>query len=150
MKVNCKWENNLAFTGSAQDRTVTMDAKAPIGRGSGMTPKELVAAGLCGCTAMDVMMHFKKAKLNFTAFDVSADVGMTKGKNPAVFSEIHLTYTVTTETPDAIKETLLKAVHLSQTEECGVSAMLAKGCPITYSVILNDEVIAKGQSEFPQ
>ncbi len=149
MKVQCNWENNLQFTGKAGDRLVTMDAKSPIGRGTGMTPKELVAAGLCGCTAMDVMMAFKKEKIAVDSFDVAAEIDVTKGKDPSVFSDIRLIYTVTAD-PKALKaETLLSAVRKSQTVECGVSAMLAKGAPIIYTVILNGLTIGTGKSEFP-
>jgi putative redox protein len=127
-----------------------MDAKSPIGRGSGMTPKELVAAGLCGCTAMDVMMFLRKEKITVQGFDVSADIDISKGQSPAVFSAIRLTYTVTADPASLKAETLLKAIHWSQTEECGVSAMLAKGAPITYTVVLNGSVVGNGKSEFPE
>jgi putative redox protein len=101
-----------------------MDAKKPIGRDTAMTPKELVVAGLCGCTAMDVVAYLRKSKCPAATLEVTADVETSKGGHPTVFERVTLQFRVTGDV-DPVK--LEEAVHLSQTEYCGVSAMLTKG-----------------------
>ncbi len=145
MKLNLKWTDMMTFTGSADGKQVDMDAKAPLGRGSAMTPKELVAAGLAGCTAMDVVALFKKHKQNMKTFDVDVDIETSIQGHPVVFTKAILTFKVTGEvTPEIFKE----SVVLSQTKYCGVSAMLAKAFPIHYRLVLNDQIILEGQSHF--
>ena len=145
MRIECQWQDNMAFNASAAGHTVAMDAKRPIGNQSGMTPKELVVAGLCGCTAMDVVGLLKKHKVTLRECNVSADVATTTGIQPAVFTAIDLSFRAV---GDVSPDVLLEAVMLSQTKFCGVSAMLSKAMPIRYSVELNGEVIGKGEARF--
>ena len=46
-------------------------------------------------------------------------------------------------------QALIDAVEKSQTLYCGVSAMIAKACPITYRVLLNGAQIHEGCARFP-
>ena len=67
-----------------------MDAKSPIGKGNGFTPKELVAIGLAGCTGMDVAALMKKHKQNVQKFEIDVDVQTSSGAHPSVFSSAML------------------------------------------------------------
>lgn len=145
MKSFVKWNEGMNFAGECDGHVVTMDAKAPLGKNQGMTPKEFVATGLGGCTAMDVVALLKKHKQEFTGLRVEVDVTPTSGAHPVIFKEIHLNYMVT-GTVDA--EILRESVRLSQTRYCGVSAMLAKAVPIHYVITLNNEKIGEGQADF--
>ena len=123
-----------------------MDAKSPIGRGSALTPKELVASGLGGCTAMDVVALLRKNKQDLRSLNVDVDVTPSTGAHPVVFTKAHLTFRVEgTVDPKILNE----AVHLSQTKFCGVSAMLSKAFPITYEVLLNGQKVGEGKADFP-
>ena len=145
MKIDLSWNGSMKFTSTTDGNQVPMDAKAPIGQGSAMTPKELVGAGLAGCTAMDVVALFKKHKQNPEKFDVSVEIETSTGKYPVVFTKAVITYAAKGEVSP---EVFTEAVTLSQTKYCGVSAMLAKAFPITYKVMLNDELIHEGQAHF--
>lgn len=145
MKIDLHWNGAMKFTSATANNQVPMDATAPVGQGSAMTPKELVGAGLIGCTAMDVVALFKKHKQNPESFDVSVDIETSTGRYPAVFTKAEITYKAKGE---VTREVFTEAVVLSQTKYCGVSAMLAKAFPITYKVILNDELIHEGQAHF--
>ena len=145
MKSVLKWTEGMQFEATAEGRTVLMDAKAPIGKSQHMTPKELVATGLGGCTAMDVIALLKKHKQAYTNFEVAVDITMSTGSYPTVFTHTELTFTATGEVDAKI---LLEAVHLSQTKYCGVSAMILKACPIHYTVVLNNETIGEGNAAF--
>lgn len=145
MKTTMKWTEGMKFDAICDGNAVTMDAKAPLGTAKGMTPKELVATGLGGCTAMDVVALLKKHKQSYSSLEVEVDIASSTGVQPAVFTNADIYFRVKGPVEKAI---LLDAVKLSQTKYCGVSAMLAKALPIHYYVILNDEQIGQGQAHF--
>ncbi len=145
MKANIVWKNAMEFEATAQQHTVSMDAKAPIGKDSAATPKELVIMGLGGCTAMDVIALLKKYKQPPKSFLVEVEVQASTSKQPVVFEHAAITFNVEGAV-DA--EKLKEAVQLSQTKYCGVSAMLAKAFPIEYRIILNDQEIGSGTAKF--
>jgi putative redox protein len=145
MKSVLKWTEGMQFEATADAHTVKMDAKSPLGKNEFMTPKELVATGLGGCTAMDVIALLKKHKQAYTNFEVAVDVTMSAGGYPAVFTHVELTFSAAGEVDPKI---LNEAVHLSQTKYCGVSAMLLKACPIHYTVVLNNETVGEGNAQF--
>lgn len=145
MKSVLKWKESMKFSATCDNNTVDMDAKSPIGQGSAMTPKELVATGLGGCTAMDVIALLKKHKQPFEGLQVDVDIETSKGSHPMVFLKADIYFRAT----GAIdKNILIEAVKLSQTKFCGVSAMLVKAFPINYFVILNNEQVDSGQAHF--
>lgn len=145
MKNKLKWAGNMKFESTAGANTVVMDAKAPIGKDSGQTPKELVAAGLGGCTAMDVVAMLKKHRQPLESLEVDVDIEVSKGGHPTLFTHALITFRAIGPVDPQI---LLEAVHLSQTQYCGVSAMLAKAFPIEYVVMLNNEEIGTGHANF--
>lgn len=145
MKTTIVWKDAMEFEGAAGPHSVRMDAKAPIGKDSGASPKELVAMGLGGCTAMDVIALLKKHKQPPQSFLVDVEVQTSTGGHPAVFEKAVLRFVVNGAV-DADK--LLEAVRLSQTKYCGVSAMLSKALPIEYNVVLNGTEIGAGSANF--
>lgn len=145
MKTTLNWTEKMTFKADCAGNTFLMDAKSPIGDGKAATPKELVVAGLGGCSAMDVIALLKKHKQEHKTLQVDVDVTSTTGVQPAVFTEARIQYLVTGVVDKAI---LLEAVTLSQTKFCGVSAMLSKAFPIYYEVFLNGEKIGSGQADF--
>jgi putative redox protein len=145
MKSILTWKENMHFEAQAAGHNVDMDAKAPIGKGSAQTPKELVLAGLGGCTAMDVMALMKKHKQPVQSFEVEVDVATSTGGSPMVFTKADIYFRLGGEID---KNIALEAAHLSQTKYCGVSAMLLKAFPIEYHVFVNGEKVGSGFSKF--
>jgi putative redox protein len=135
----------MEFYGRAGDHDVLMDAKSPIGKNKAATPKELVALGLGGCTAMDVIALLKKYKQPPDSFKVSVDIQPSTGAAPIVFERALLSFIVGGEIE---REKLLEAVNLSQSKYCGVSAMLALAFPIEFRVVLNGQEIGRGSAKF--
>jgi putative redox protein len=135
----------MKFEALADGNAVTMDAKRPIGASGAQTPKELVAAGLGGCTAMDVVALLKKYKQPLEKLDVEVEVETNTKGYPTVFTHALITFKASGEIDP---KKLLEAVTLSQTKYCGVSAMLSKAHPIDYVVVLNGKEVGKGKSEF--
>jgi putative redox protein len=145
MKLQCHWNEKMKFTAEADGHQVPMDAKSPIGGDSAMNPKQLLLAGISGCTAMDVVALLKKYKQPFESLDVDVDGDLTEGSHPVVFKEIKLLFKLKGQI-DSSK--VLEAVHLSQTKYCGVTAMVSKSVPIFYTVELNGDSIGSGKAEF--
>lgn len=145
MYATLEWKSDMAFKGDADGHEVPMDAKSPIGKNSAPTPKELVALGIGGCTAMDVIALLKKYKQLPESFTLDVDITPSQGKHPAVFEKALIIYRLTGQI-DA--EKLIEAVQLSQTKFCGVSAMLSKAFPIHYKIELNSKEIGTGLSAF--
>jgi putative redox protein len=134
MKVVTKWTEKMQFVASADGHEARMDTKAPIGSDTALTPKQLVVAGLAGCTAMDVIALMKKHKQTVESFEIEADVEKSSGGYPEVFTGASLVFRLQGALDEA---KVIEAVTLSQTKYCGVSAMLAKAFPIRYRIEIN-------------
>jgi putative redox protein len=139
------WKEGMVFEGQAGDHIVPMDAKPPFGKDQAPTPKELVALGLGGCTAMDVIALLKKYKMPPKSLRVDVDVQMSTGVQPAIFEKALIDFIVEGDVDPA---KLIEAVSLSQTKFCGVSAMLSKAHPIDYRITLNGNEIGNGSARF--
>lgn len=133
VKVN--WKEALAFDAIGNDgHTVRIDTTVENGGlNSGMNPKRLLLASLCGCSAIDVVEILNKMKVSFSRLEVSAEAEQTED-HPKTFTYINLVYHSDVKPEDEDK--LKRAVSLSMDKYCGISAMLAKHCPINYSTKL--------------
>lgn len=135
----------MFFEATSEQHTVVMDAKSPIGKGEAMTPKEMILAGLGGCTAMDVIALMKKHKQSVKSFEVEVTAELSTGGQPKVFLNAEVLFKLAGDIDPKIA---LESVQLSQTKFCGVSAMLAKAFPINYKVFLNNNLIGEGSANF--
>jgi putative redox protein len=135
MKLTANWVEALAFDATSDNgHTVRLDTTVDGGGlDSGMSPKKLVLAGLCGCSGMDVVDILKKMKVDLKKLEVSAEAEQTD-EHPKTFKYINLVYRAAIPAEDLDK--LQRAVTLSMDKYCGVSAMLAKHCPINHTVEL--------------
>jgi putative redox protein len=144
MKLAMSWQGKMRFSATDGNKIVEMDTQAPVGDGSALSPKQLLLAAVCGCSAMDVAGLLRKNKQTVDSFHIEADAPVTEGY-PAIFSLIQLDYFLQ-GTID--REQAIEAVRLSQTKYCGVSAMVAKACPIRYRIHLNGHQIGEGRASF--
>ena len=135
MKVVANWKESLAFdVVSDNGHQIRVDTTIENGSlNSGMSPKKLILAGLCGCSGMDVVDILTKMKVAFTKVTISAEAEQVE-EHPKVFKSIQMVYQADVTLADLDK--LTRAVALSQEKYCGVSAMLEKNCSITYSIEL--------------
>lgn len=145
MKVVLSLKEGMLFDVESGEHRIQADAKPPIGKGLAMTPKDMVLAGLGGCTAMDVAALLRKHKQPLESLSVAVSAKPSEGKSPVVFQSAEIQFNVA---GNIDKNILLESVRLSQTKYCGVSAMLSKAFPIHYSVRLNGEAIGDGRAEF--
>ncbi|OYW81615.1 MAG: hypothetical protein B7Z27_01855, partial [Sphingobacteriia bacterium 32-37-4] len=73
MKVSLNWKEALAFDASGEDgHVVRIDTSVENGGlNSGMNPKRLLLASLCGCSAIDVIDILNKMKVEFSKLEVT-------------------------------------------------------------------------------
>lgn len=135
----------MRFTAEVENHSVPMDTKPPIGDDTGITPKQMLIAAICGCTGMDVVSLLKKYNQPLSKFEIEAEASVTEGIHPVVFKEVRLVFKLEGSLE---KEKVLEAITLSQTKYCSVSAMLSKSFPIRYTVQLNSESIGAGSAQF--
>jgi putative redox protein len=110
---------------------VMMDTKAEVGGNDGAsTPKELVLMALAGCTSMDVISILKKKKSPVMGYECMVN-GIERDEHPKIFTDIHVEYIFY---GDGIKlEDVERAIDLSVTKYCSVSAILSASAKLTHS-----------------
>jgi putative redox protein len=133
MRAEVTWHQKMSFTGKNEEGfEVALDAPAKVGgEGKGFRPKELLLDGLAGCTAMDVISILKKMQIVPEAFKVEVSAEETE-EHPKTFTRFHLRYVVKGDIPE---EKLNRAIELSQTRYCGVTAMFSHFAQVTHEVI---------------
>jgi putative redox protein len=139
MKTAVKWQNNMVFIGeSASGFPVQMDADASLGgTGKGIGPMEMIALGLAGCTAMDILSILKKKRQDVTAFEVKVDAPRSP-EYPKVFTSAVIHYIVTGK--DISETAVLRSIELTATKYCPAQIMLEQAFPIeTQYEIYEDE-----------
>jgi len=130
MKAKVKYIDKLQFCAvSDSNHSIIIDADKKLSLDQGSRPKELVLMGLIGCTAMDVVSLLKKMRVDFNDFSVTAEAKLTD-EHPKVFNSIKIHYKIS---GNVDKDKLEKAIKLSQDRYCGVTAMLKKAAPISYT-----------------
>lgn len=122
----------ITFAGTADSRHwVVMDGPAEFGGHDGATrPKELVLLALAGCTGSDVVSILKKkrAPLDRLELNVTAEQA---DEHPQVYTRIHVEYVFHGSGLKA--QDVERAIDLSETKYCSVSAMLRPAVAITHS-----------------
>ena len=85
MKLTTRWTRERFHLLSTDGRhEVRMDTRAPLGDDSNMTPKQLVVAGLAGCTLMDVVALMRKHHQPVELLEVEAEVEKSTRGYPEV------------------------------------------------------------------
>lgn len=140
MKAIVNWNGGMVFTGSGESGfPVRMDTTVDGGGSdSGVRPMELIALGLAGCTAMDVISILQKKRQNVSKFEISVDAPRS-ADHPKVFTRAVLTYKFTGT--DIEESAVLRALELSATKYCPAHAMLEQVFPIDtlYEIYEDDE-----------
>ena len=129
--IKTSWKEGMVFENHVRDHVVLSDALPEMGNDSAPGPKELVLSGLASCTGMDVVSLLRKMRVDFTGLEIRIETQLTE-EHPRVFDEINMKYIVSGKGLDHTK--VEKAITLSYDRYCGVSAMLKKNGPITYSI----------------
>ena len=132
MNATVRWTKAMQFSGAgAAGTTITMDARPEHGGlGAGPSPMETVLLALGGCTGMDVVSVLRKMRAPLEGLEMRITAKRAE-EHPKVFTRIALEYTFAGAglRPDQVS----RAVELSQTRYCSVSAMLKQVAELTYA-----------------
>ncbi|MDR1055121.1 MAG: OsmC family protein [Prevotellaceae bacterium] len=137
--VNLKWTGGMSFDGEVDGFKVPLDTDVDFGGGnSAPRPKKLLLLALAGCTAMDVVSLLRKMRVEVDDFVVDVDAGQTEEEHPHVYKWFKIIYKFKGKDLNNQMDKLKKAIDLSMTKYCGVSAMLAKVGPVSYDIKVSD------------
>lgn len=122
----------ITFTAKSDtNHWVVMDGPALFGGSdSGPRPKEFILFALGGCTASDVIPILRKKHVPVKGFEINL-TGNVREEHPQVYTDIHIEYVIYGEgiNPADVE----RAIELSITKYCAVSAMLKGSVRITHS-----------------
>ena len=129
MKVSVNWQSNMSFTGIVPSGySVQMDADSSYGgTNNGVRPMEMIALGLAGCAAMDVLSILRKKRQDVTQFEVKVDAPRSP-EYPKVFTSAVLTYLITGK--DIDEAAVLRSIELAATKYCPAQFMLEQAFPM--------------------
>ncbi|MGB6423590.1 MAG: OsmC family protein [Anaerolineales bacterium] len=146
MEAKVDWKGRLTFTGTADSGfSVPLGAKAAVGGDDdGFRPMELIALGLAGCTAMDVMSILRKKRQDVTDFEVQVHVERAQ-EHPKVFTEAEIEYFITGHGVD--ETAVLRAIGLSANRYCPAQAMFNQVMTIELKYHIFDDEGAGKRSE---
>ena len=119
---------------------VMMDGAEKFGGSeAGSRPKELILMALGGCTASDVVSILTKKRAPMSHLEIHLTAN-TAEEHPQVYTDINIEYVVYGEgvNPADIE----RAIELSTTKYCAVSAMLRPTVKLMHSYRI--EPVAKG------
>src|SRR5271169_1028068 len=111
--------------------------------GTGPKPIELVAVGLAGCTAFDVITLLRqKYHQKVTGYEVRVEADQAE-RPPQVFTAVRIHHVVTGFEIDVAA--LEEAIRLSEEKYCSVGAMLQKTASFhtTYEIVQDKTEWAK-------
>jgi putative redox protein len=139
MEAKVIWKSQLSFnTTSSNGMTIPLTADPEVGGDKmGIEPMELVAIGLAGCTALDVISILIKKRQDVTAFEVQVHA-QRAADFPKVFTEIVIEYIVTGHQVEPVA--VERSIELSATKYCPVQAMLRDACTIEHKYSIKDAI----------
>ena len=103
-------------------------------RDTAATPMELLVLGLAGCTGVDVVTILERMREPLEGLEVNADFERAETQ-PPVYTKIHLTYKLKGGLDEA---KVRRAIELSETKYCSVSAMLSPAIDISHDFVIED------------
>lgn len=110
---------------------VVMDSSDKFGGSlAGSSPKELLLMSLGGCSAMDIIPILAKKRAPVSHVEVHLTATMAE-EHPQVYTDIHMEFVVYGNgiNPADVE----RAIELSTTKYCSVSAMLRASVNLTHS-----------------
>ncbi len=109
---------------------------------TGAKPIELALLALGGCTAFDVVEILRKMRQRVTGYDIDL-VAEQCEEPPTVFTRVTIKHKLQGRIkPEAVR----KAIHLSETKYCSVSAMISK----TAKIETTFEIIPEAETAVPE
>lgn len=135
MDAKVTWKQRLSFSGTADSGfSVPLGGEKSVGGDEdGFRPMELIATGLAGCTAMDVISILQKKRQQITALEVKVHTERAS-EHPKVFTSAVIEYIITGISVD--EAAVRRAIELSAERYCPAQAMFRGVFPmeLRYSI----------------
>jgi putative redox protein len=130
MNVLLKQVDGLALIAKGDsNHWVPMDTTPEIGgTDSGPRPVELLLMALGGCTSMDVISILKKMRVPLDEYECHVEAERAT-EHPKVFTKIKIKYLFYGK--EISRQSVERAIQLSESKYCSVSAMLGKTAEIS-------------------
>lgn len=139
VKTVVKWTKEMSFDVELNGHHFAIDANQDNGgNDSGPRPKALMLSALGGCTGMDVVSILKKMKVVDYELSITVTADQTD-HHPKILKNIMVHYDFSGK--NLPEKKLKRAVELSETAYCGVSAMLKKASELNHQIRLNGEIL---------
>jgi putative redox protein len=125
-------KNSITFAGhSDSNHWITMDGPADFGgKDAGIRPKELVLLSLGGCTGSDVASILAKKRVHLDGFELNISAELND-EHPQIYTAVHIEYVF--YGTDINTTAVERAIELSLTKYCAVTALLLQSMPVTHS-----------------
>lgn len=134
--IKTTWLNGLSFEAEVDGHKIYLDTSMEHGgKNLGPRPKPMMMVALAGCTGMDVAAILKKMKVEMEGFTVEVEGDVTED-HPKKFEGMKIIYRV--KGKNVPLKSVEKAVKLSKTKYCGVSANYSKAFPISHEIIIEE------------
>lgn len=108
--------------------------------GHGFRPSELLMVALGGCTAMDVVSILRKKQQQVSSYEITV-TGEQRDTHPKAYTDVVVEHRVEGDAVDP--EAVRRAIELSATRYCTVTAVMAAG----IARIVHRYVVRTGGSE---
>lgn len=137
-KAFVKQLQGITFVGKTDtNHWITMDGPENFGgSNSGIRPKELLLIALAGCTGSDVVTILAKKRVKYDEFEINITAEQ-QDEHPQVYTKINLEYVFYGK--NIPTKDVERAIELSQTKYCSVTAMLQKAVEIEHSLRIVEE-----------
>jgi putative redox protein len=137
-EIEAEWQGGGAFIAkNPRGGTVQMGT---LNEKPGISPMEILLAGLAGCTGVDIVDILEKKRQPLQALKVKVR-GNRREEYPKIYTEIEVTYLVWGDgiEPQAVE----RAIRLSEEKYCSVSAMFRPVAQIksTYRIMKTGEAL---------
>lgn len=140
VNANVQLIREMEFRGRAPNgHELTIDTSSDHGgHALGLEPLDLVLMALGGCMGLDVISILRKKRQEVTNYDIKI-TAQQADEHPRVYTHIELEHVVAGRNID--ENAVARAIELSETKYCPVSAMLRGTVQIhnRYSIINDDE-----------
>ena len=108
---------------------------------SAPSPMELLLIALGGCTGADVISILEKKRQRVSAYEIEVR-GVRRDEHPRIYTAIEVIHRLRGERLD--ERAVARAIELSETKYCSVSAMLASSAKITARYEISDDAESVG------
>lgn len=132
-----KQVRGITFAGKTDSNNwIMMDGPENFGGSSAaIRPKELILLALGGCSGSDVVSILQKKRVKTDGFEIHIKADVAE-EHPQVFTKVHLEFVFFGK--EINEKDVERAIELSMTKYCSVTAMLRKSVEITHSYKISE------------